>query len=263
MNRFTPIATLLVLTVACHPPSKRIAATLTPTSGPDATTIADFSRNLRAGDDLVAQGNDPAWSLILNPSKNTLHFRTTTGDSVTTTVPERLIDPDGTLRYDVPTDAGRIKLLFRPDSCLDKLSGQRYSYRVEADVRGKTYVGCGESLRPALLLSDNWVLTQFDGKPVTAAPTGREVPRLDIQLTEGRVTGTTGCNRLTGRVRADGQRVQFGPLATTRMACPGDAGTYESAFLNALQTPLTYRIGEGQLTLLRANKPVLIFKKVD
>ena len=36
---------------------------------------------------------------------------------------------------------------------------------------------------------------------------------------DGTITGTDGCNRLTGSWDQDGDQVAFGPWSTTRMAC--------------------------------------------
>ncbi|MFD2570611.1 META domain-containing protein [Spirosoma soli] len=262
----------LLMVVACRRPSKQFAATLTPADQSNSpvqrtktpiTNIADYRRYLKAGDELVAVGNDPAWSLTINPSKNTLRFKSDQGDSTTIPLPQRLTDSDGSFRYDAPEGAGRIKILFVPDSCVDKTSGQRYDYRVELDVRGKTYMGCGVSLRQVALLQDIWVLTDFQGRMIATNRPQTEIPRVEISLSEGRVTGTTGCNRLNGRVQADSRHIQFGPLATTKMACAGEVGRFEGDFLEALSRPLTYRIAEGKLILLHDNKPIMTFKKVD
>jgi heat shock protein HslJ len=37
---------------------------------------------------------------------------------------------------------------------------------------------------------------------------------------DGSVSGTDGCNRVTGTWEQNGTQVAFGPWATTRMACP-------------------------------------------
>ena len=225
--------------------------------------VADYTRYLKAGDELVALGNDPAWSLTINPSKGKLTVRLDNGDSLTTTVPERQTDPDGVLRYTTQVESGRLNIVFRPDSCVDARSKQRYDYQVQVDARGKNYTGCGVSLQKVALLQDSWVLTQYQGRPITASGPTNEVPRLDISLTEGRVTGTTGCNRFSGTVKADTRQIQFGPMATTKMACAGQAGTFETTFLNTLIQPLSYQVGDGKLTFLQNNKPVMTFKKVD
>ncbi|GAB3704252.1 hypothetical protein GCM10027592_35380 [Spirosoma flavus] len=224
---------------------------------------ADYSKYIKAGDELVAYGNDPSWTLTVNPSKGMLRFKAPGKDSIETNVPERQNDSDGVLRYNIPVDAGHMNVLFRPDSCVDKKTNNRLDYRVEVDLRGKNYVGCGVSLRQVATLQDIWVLTEFQGKPVSAGGPRNELPRLEISLTEGRVTGTTGCNQLSGPVIADTHLISFGPLATTKMACMGPVGELEKAFLNALATPLTYQIGQGKLMLLRDGKVQMVFKKVD
>lgn len=257
------IVGLLLAVAACRRPSSQIRATLTPTTVDSlSASLPDYGRYLRAGDEVVALGNEPFWSLTINPSKNTLRFKTPDGDSINTPVPDRITDPNGSFRYTADVPSGRLVAVFRPDSCVDAMSGQRFDYRVDVTVRGKSYAGCGLSLRQVALLQDSWVLTDLNGKPLPAGSANQERPRLEISLTEGRVTGTTGCNRLSGRVSADTRRIQFGPLVTTRMACL-DTGNREGEFIAALQGPLTYQVGEGKLTLLRGRLPILAFRKVD
>ncbi|SFD34412.1 META domain-containing protein [Spirosoma endophyticum] len=251
---------LLLLATGCRRPSTQFAAMMTPTN---QLQIADYTNNLKAGDDVVAVGNDPSWSLTINPSKGTMRFKAMNGDSLNTTAPERQNDSDGTFRYSAPVESGHINILFRPDSCVNKLSGQRYDYRVEVDYKGKNYVGCGVSLRQLALLQDIWVLTSLQDQPITANRNNNELPRLEISLTENRVTGTTGCNRLSGQMKADTRQILFGPLATTRMACPAEVGALESRFISELNTALTYQVAEGRLTLLRSGKPIMTFRKVD
>lgn len=252
----------LLIVTACRRPSSQIKSTLTPVDSP--AELTDYSRYLKAGDEVVALGNEPFWSLTINPSKNILRFKTPSGDSITTPVPDRITDPTGGFRYTAEVESGRISAIFRPDSCVDTMSGQRFDYRVDVALRGKRYAGCGVSLRQVTLLQDIWVLTELNGKPVSITGSGRERPRLEFMLTEGRVAGTTGCNRLSGSVRADTRQIQFGPLVTTRMACLDDSSHLEADFLKGLQAkPLRYQVGEGKLTLLSNNVSLMTFKKVD
>lgn len=250
---------ILLMLTACRRPSTQFAAMLTPTNQPE---IADYTNHLKAGDDLLAMGNEPSWSLTINSSKNTFHFNALNGDSLTATVPERQTSPDGSFLYSIQSGSDQLKVTFTPDSCTDKLSGQRFDYHVEVSFRGKTYLGCGVSLQQVALLQDIWVLTELDGQLITTDQ-GRELPRLEISLTEKRVTGTTGCNRLSGNVRADNHMIRFGPLVTTKMACIGNGNTIEAKFLNVLTQPLTYQISNGRLTLGQQRKPLAVLKKVD
>jgi heat shock protein HslJ len=257
----TLLVGLVLLTVACRRPSTQFSAMLTPVNQPD-----DYTRYLKAGDELVAVGSDPAWSLTVNPSQGVLLFKPQHGDSSIVSLSENQISrtadsTNGAFGYQ--SLDGRIKVLFRPDSCTDKLSGQRYDYHVDVVSQGKNVVGCGVSLRQLALLHASWVLTGMQGDSLATNGPEKTIPRLEISLIQGRVTGTTGCNQLNGPVRADTHQILFGPLITTKMACMDPDGTVETKFLPLLNQPMTYRINSRELTLFRQGKPVLTFKKVD
>ncbi|GAA1563260.1 META domain-containing protein [Kribbella hippodromi] len=68
-----------------------------------------------------------------------------------------------------------------------------------------------------------------------------------------RVTGSTGCNSFQGTVARGTGTLTFGDLATTRRACPGDAGKTESTLLNSLKGQVSYKIDSKTLQLRSAN----------
>lgn len=90
---------------------------------------------------------------------------------------------------------------------------------------------CGERFTTAPLDGTEWKLVQLDGNAVIVDDE-RRAPGL--LLKDHRVSGSTGCNRLTGDYRIDADEIGFTALATTRMACPNAMAT-EKAMLNALQ----------------------------
>jgi heat shock protein HslJ len=51
----------------------------------------------------------------------------------------------------------------------------------------------------------------------------------------GRVAGNSSCNRFSGPVEVGGDSIKFGPLASTRMACPEAVMNQEAKYLKALQ----------------------------
>ena len=257
----TLLVGLLLLVVACRRPSTQFSAMLTPVNQPD-----DYTRYLKAGDELVAVGSDPSWSLTINSSKGVLLFKPQHGDSSVVSLSENQISritdsANGSIGYQ--TLDGKLKVLFRPDSCTDKLSGQRYDYQVDVVNQAKSYAGCGVSLRQLTLLQDTWVLTSIQGDTVSTSNSQKETPRLDISLTQGHVSGTTGCNQLRGPIRADTHHIQFGPLITTKIACADQANSIESNFLKALTDLLTYRVADGKLILFKNGSPILTFRKID
>jgi heat shock protein HslJ len=90
-----------------------------------------------------------------------------------------------------------------------------------------------------------------------AAPAGADSTRHPgfTLIAEGRkVQGSAGCNRMTGTYQLDGQKLKFGPLATTRMACLDmQTGT---AFLKALEATTRYEVSGSSLTLYGADTAV-------
>jgi heat shock protein HslJ len=68
-------------------------------------------------------------------------------------------------------------------------------------------------------LEGKWELTQIDGADFEAA--GRKQPMLQFNAEELKVMGSDGCNRLMGSIEHfKTSSLKFGPLASTKMACP-------------------------------------------
>lgn len=61
----------------------------------------------------------------------------------------------------------------------------------------------------------------------------RTLPRLEF-VREGRLSGYTGCNMLSGAWTMQGDEVRVGPLVTTKRYCLGPEGEVEKRFLAAL-----------------------------
>lgn len=257
------VATLLA--TGCRRPEAtqrpvRVADALT--NPADTSDMPDWGRHIRSGTELLALGEEPFWSVEINPNRY-MRFRNVDGDSLLAPVPQRLTDTNGSFRYDAQTEAGRLLVIFRADSCRSSMSGQVFPYHVQVEAKGKLYSGCGVTLVPLMLLNDNWVLERYRDTPVQVGTFGPSIPQLELNTSDKRVAGTSGCNRITGSVRADGSRIRFGPMAGTRMACPANGALSESVFLEALQASTGYRIGNNRLTLYRGDTAELVFRRVD
>ena len=80
-------------------------------------------------------------------------------------------------------------------------------------------------------------------------------PGLRLVADGHKVQGSAGCNRMMGSYELSGSSLKFGPLATTRMACPSmDA---EQAYLGALSATTRYEIAGTTLTLFGPDGPVV------
>ena len=112
----------------------------------------------------------------------------------------------------------------------------------------------------ATILNDIWALEEIEGAAVTTADFGRELPVLEFHKVDGKVMGNSGCNQLSGSYKTDGDKITFGPMISTKMACPGNG---EQRFLTALHAANTFRIDGLKLILLDGSVEKLQFKKVD
>ena len=75
----------------------------------------------------------------------------------------------------------------------------------------------------------------------------RPEPWIELDSRSGRVTGSGGCNRLSGSYETSGDALRFGPLMGTQMACL--AMDTETAFFRALGATSRYRIVGRSLEL--------------
>lgn len=104
-----------------------------------------------------------------------------------------------------------------------------------------------------------WNAVELSGTAVTKTGSADPQPHL-VFGAEGRVSGSDGCNRLTGPYTVKANGIRFGQLAGTLMACPK---TEELAkrFRAALQGTSHWSIVKGRLELYGATgKPLAVFE---
>lgn len=74
---------------------------------------------------------------------------------------------------------------------------------------------------------------------------------------EGDVVGSGGCNNFFGSFTQNGRLISFGPLASTRMACPQPIMDAERDFLQLLENVRAVDATFKELTLYGDNNQVL------
>jgi heat shock protein HslJ len=108
----------------------------------------------------------------------------------------------------------------------------------------------GAASAPAPSLADTaWDLAQYApaGKSeLTPVPDG---VKATAEFTTDQISGSSGCNRFSGGYTADGNTIDIGPLASTAMACVGQAMAVEADYLARLDEAATFSIGDGTMTL--------------
>jgi len=114
-------------------------------------------------------------------------------------------------------------------------------------------VDAGQAARPTTggnkpLVGTYWRATELAGKPAPPQDPTRET---HLQFHQGRVSGSDGCNLMTGSYHLSGDRVTFGQMAGTQMACINPGGT-EGPFRDALKRASRLTVAGDRLELLDA-----------
>ncbi|MBB6466158.1 putative lipoprotein [Aminobacter lissarensis] len=101
----------------------------------------------------------------------------------------------------------------------------------------------------------DWVAEEIDG----AAAHDKAKPTLRIG-TDGKVSGRGGCNGFFGSAKVDGDKVAFGQMGSTEMACEQAVMEQEHRFHQALERATSFRIVEGKLLVAdKDGKDILRF----
>ena len=103
-----------------------------------------------------------------------------------------------------------------------------------------------------------WKATELAGKPTPTQDATREAHLLFQPA--GRLSGSDGCNRITGSYQLRGDTVTFGQMAGTLMACINASAEIEGAFREALKsaTRLTV-VGERLVLFNTAGNRIAVF----
>lgn len=101
---------------------------------------------------------------------------------------------------------------------------------------------------PAALENTEWRLVRL-GNDLVQPASGRGSPHLILSSDGRRLSGFTGCNRLTGAYTIDADQLRFGRASSSEMACP-QGMALEQDFLNMLAKVRGWRIQSVQLELL-------------
>ncbi|MGI9468822.1 MAG: META domain-containing protein [Rubripirellula sp.] len=104
------------------------------------------------------------------------------------------------------------------------------------------------------IIGPTWTLASINGKKVSEQSTASM-----ILGDGGKVAGNTGVNRFSGKAEIKGNKISFGPLATTRRAGAPALMAQESMFLKAMSNVVAMKLGaNGTLDLVNANDVIIL-----
>lgn len=105
------------------------------------------------------------------------------------------------------------------------------------------------------LPNGTWELVSLNGEPVVEGTT------ISLEIKEGQAGGSSGCNSYGSEVEIDGEKITFGDINMTLMACT-DAGVMEQegTYLGALGAVESFKVDAEQL-VLSGPEVELVFEK--
>jgi heat shock protein HslJ len=111
------------------------------------------------------------------------------------------------------------------------------------------------------LAGSNWQVRSYYNPAVSggmASPLGGT--QLTAEFAGAKVAGSSGCNTYSASYTVDGSSLTIGAVSSTRMACaePPGAMEQEAAFLAALQSASSFKLGTGVLQILNGQGQVAV-----
>jgi len=117
------------------------------------------------------------------------------------------------------------------------------------------------TLAEAVIAPTKWMLVSIRGEMPEL--TEEQTPFIKLDEAAGRIAGFSGCNKFNGGLENKDGVITLGPLATTMMACAGNADI-ETTFMQALGEVSGFVVNDaGLLTGLSATETVLVFEAAD
>ena len=118
---------------------------------------------------------------------------------------------------------------------------------------------CGRAVLLCACTAPGASLSGTSWKLVSYGPAAAQIPAaagVDTKLTfgtDGKVSGNMGCNSLGGDYSVSADKIVFGPLAATLMACPDPQMTQEGAAFQVLKDTVGFKLAGGTLTITSAD----------
>ncbi len=211
--------------------------------------------------------NKPDWSLEMD-FEEVIRFSTEDG-LVLNTPPvkvTRAMGADVTF-YDARTESGELRITLSGEKCIDPITGKELDYltRIEAKYSSedefRSFTGCGRYIFD-YRLHDIWVLKEMTGVNLDPETLTKGLPVFELNPGRYEFTGHAGCNNLNARIEVRGNRVSFGKIISTRMACP-DMSLEQTMVSKIEDNTFIFKIHEGILTLEDESGAMVYFRKID
>jgi heat shock protein HslJ len=178
----------------------------------------------------LATGHTPDWNLVIDERNITFVLRG--ADPIMQPAPPPIIGIAGEI-YQTP----RINVNVVHAACTDVVTGRAYHDRVQIDVNGRHYEGCGGDpgpmAMPAALAGTEWRVSAVNGTPT---PPG---DGYYMRFEAHDIAARFGCNSMGGNYVQHGNELDVRQLISTQMACGGPSMAFERQGSAILSHPMT------------------------
>lgn len=218
------------------------------------------------GIDFYARGNEPNWILEID-FEGAMRFSTMDGFQINTPAVKGVKAQDADVtNFRAQTEMGDLSITIHRMECQDNMSGEKFDYNVRVNIKGSKEIdytefsGCGRYLFD-YKLHDIWVLEEMTNIDLENSELLKGLPTFEFNLRDMKFGGHAGCNQIFGKIDLQGNKIIFGHISATMMACPDMK--VERAVIDAINLKsFSYTI--ENLKLILENESVkMIFKKVD
>ena len=179
----------------------------------------------------VASGHAPEWNLVIDAQA--IAFMLRGANPVIQPAVQPIIGFAGEI-YQTP----RINVNVVHAACTDAMTGRAYRDRVQIDVNGRHYEGCGGDPGPmaaqAALAGSEWRVTAVNGRPTPGDSDGYY-----MRFEGNEVAARFGCNSMGGNYVQRGSELDVSQMISTKMACPGPSSAFENPAGAILSSPMT------------------------
>jgi len=106
----------------------------------------------------------------------------------------------------------------------------------------------------ASLFGKRWTLTEMGERSFSA-----DEPYIEFDREQGGFSGSSGCNRISGRAEINEARLRLTRIISTKRGCPGEAQRIETSFLRLLEETTRFDVRGDTLRLYANDRPILTF----
>lgn len=187
----------------------------------------------------TAHGTEPFWGLSV---KNNFLTLRTPDDTVVREADFGARPSANGWSYASP----KLSVITRREKCSDGMSDWIYNETVNVKMGDWDLNGCGGGIAPPETLEGSTWRIDTINNVVSPNDIGTEVTFKD-----GRMSGSVGCNRLSAEYKFVQSSLSFGPIMSTKMACPDPVAKQEFIFITLLGNLASTEFpGDGTMVLV-------------